>query len=123
MKDVPGLRMLGVSLAQLRQRAEGLAVRLRQLEGIGKVKVSEDVAFVGGGSLPDQAMKTCVLEIEAQSCGDEELAYRLRTGIPTVIGRLRDGKLVLDVRTIFSHQEEGLIEAVQRAVNPEPRRT
>jgi L-seryl-tRNA(Ser) seleniumtransferase len=116
LQEVPGLRMLGVSLDQLRQRAETLAVRLRQVGGIAKVKVSEDVAFVGGGSLPDQAMNTWVVEIEAQGLSDEELAYRLRTGTPAVIGRLRDGKLVLDVRTVFSHQEDGLIEAVRNAL-------
>jgi L-seryl-tRNA(Ser) seleniumtransferase len=109
--------MLGISLAELRQRAEGLAVRLRQVGELAKVKVSEDVAFVGGGSLPDQSMKTYVLEIEAQGLSDEELAYRLRTGTPAVIGRLRDGKLVLDVRTVFSHQEDGLIEAVRNALH------
>jgi L-seryl-tRNA(Ser) seleniumtransferase len=117
LQQVPGLRMLGISLAELRQRAEGLAVRLRQVGELAKVKVSEDVAFVGGGSLPDQSMKTYVLEIEAQGLSDEELAYRLRTGTPAVIGRLRDGKLVLDVRTVFSHQEDGLIEAVRNALH------
>jgi L-seryl-tRNA(Ser) seleniumtransferase len=116
IKEVPGLRMLGIPLAELRQRAEGLAVRLRQVAGLPKVKVSEDVAFVGGGSLPDQAMKTYVLEIEAHGLRDEELAYRLRTCTPAVIGRLRDGKLVLDVRTVFPHQEDGLIEAIQNTI-------
>src|SRR5205823_347946 len=96
LQEVPGLRMLGVPLTELRQRAEVLAVRLREVEGIAKVKVCEDVAYVGGGSLPDQALKTCVLEVEARDSGDEELAHRLRLGTPAVIGRLRDGRLVLD---------------------------
>jgi len=115
LQEVPGLRMLGVSLSDLRQRAEVLAVRLREVEGVAKVKVSEDVAYVGGGSLPDQAMKTCVIEVEARDTSDEELAYRLRIGTPAVIGRLRDGKLLLDIRTVFTHQEQGLIDAVNQA--------
>lgn len=115
-QDVPVLRMLGVPLSELRQRAEVLAVRLREVAGVAKVKVSEDVAYVGGGSLPDQTMKTCVVEVEARDVSDEELAYRLRIGTPAVIGRLRDGKLVLDIRTVFAHQEDGLIEAVHQAV-------
>ncbi len=116
LQDVPGLRMLGVPLAELRQRAEVLAVRLREIEGIVKVRVCEDVAYVGGGSLPDQAMKTCVLEVEAREVSDEELAHRLRIDTPAVIGRLRDGKLVLDIRTVFPHQEQRLIEAMRQAV-------
>jgi L-seryl-tRNA(Ser) seleniumtransferase len=116
LQEVPGLRMLGVSLSDLRQRAEVLAVRLREVEGVAKVKVSEDIAYVGGGSLPDQAMKTCVIEVEARDTSDEELAYRLRIGTPAVIGRLRDGKLVLDLRTVFPHQQDSLIEALRQAV-------
>ncbi len=122
-QDVPVLRMLGVPLSELRQRAEVLAVRLREVEGVAKVKVSEDVAYVGGGSLPDQAMKTSVIEIEPREVSDEELAYRLRVGTPAVIGRLRDGKLVLDIRTVFTHQEQGLIEAVHQAVKREESRS
>jgi L-seryl-tRNA(Ser) seleniumtransferase len=116
LREVPGLRLLGTPLTELRQRAEVLAVRLREVEGVAAVKVSEDVAYVGGGSLPDQAMKTYVLEVEAGGQSDAELAYRLRTGTPAVVGRLRAGKLVLDVRTVFPHQEAELVEAVRRAV-------
>ena len=71
---------------------------------------------VGGGSLPDQSMKSWVIEIVAKTVSDTELARRLRLGTPAVLARLRDGKLVLDVRTIFAYQEAPLIEAVRKAV-------
>src|SRR5260370_25083134 len=122
-QDVPVLRMLGVPLSALRQRADVLAVRLLEGERVAKVKRSQDVAYVGGGSLPDHAMKTSVIEIEPREVSDEELAYRLRVGTPAVIGRLRDGKLVLDIRTVFTHQEQGLIEAVYQAVKREESRS
>jgi L-seryl-tRNA(Ser) seleniumtransferase len=115
LREVPGLRMLGMGPAELRQRAEELAVRLRAVEGVARVEVSEDVAFVGGGSLPDQAMKTWVLEVEARERSDAELAYRLRLGQPAVMGRVRSGRLVLDVRTVFPHQETALVEAIRVA--------
>jgi L-seryl-tRNA(Ser) seleniumtransferase len=116
LQEVPGLRMLGMSLTELCQRAESLAARLREVDGLATVAVREDVAFVGGGSLPDQAMKTYVVEIEAHGLTDAELAYRLRTATPAVVGRLREGKLVLDVRTIFSHQEDVLVATVQESL-------
>jgi L-seryl-tRNA(Ser) seleniumtransferase len=116
LRDVPGLRMLGTPLAELRQRAEALAVRLREIPGVAAVSVAEDTAYVGGGSLPDQAMKSWVLEIKAKQLSDTELAYRLRTGTPAVMGRLRDGKLVLDLRTVFPQQEEGLADALRRGL-------
>jgi L-seryl-tRNA(Ser) seleniumtransferase len=116
LREVSVLRMLATPLPELRQRAEALAARLRELEGLRTVAVREDVAFVGGGSLPDQAMKTYVVEITGRDLTDTELAHRLRTGTPAVVGRLRDGKLLLDLRTIFPHQEDGLVAAVQRCL-------
>jgi L-seryl-tRNA(Ser) seleniumtransferase len=112
---VPGLRMLGTPLADLHRRAEALAERLREVEGVAGVRVSKDVAYVGGGSLPDQSMPAWVVEVEARACSDADLAQRLRLGTPAVLGRLRDGKLVLDVRTVFPDQEAALVEAVRQA--------
>jgi L-seryl-tRNA(Ser) seleniumtransferase len=120
LEEVPGLRMLGTKPAELHRRAELLAERLRALPGLKAARVREDHAFVGGGSLPDQAMKTWVVEVEARDVGDEELAHRLRTGTPAVLGRLRDGKLVLDARTVFERQEAELIEALGRAATSQP---
>jgi L-seryl-tRNA(Ser) seleniumtransferase len=116
LREVPGLRMLGAPLDELRRRAEGLAARLRALDGVARAEPAEDVAYVGGGSLPDQAMKTWVVVVETRALGDAELAQRLRLGQPAVMGRLRDGKLVLDVRTVFAAQEDALVEAMRRAV-------
>jgi L-seryl-tRNA(Ser) seleniumtransferase len=115
LREVPGLRMLGAAPDDMRRRAEALAERLRQAEGLAVVEVREDVAYVGGGSLPDQAMKSWVVEVEARGRSDAELARRLRLGTPAVLGRLRAGRLVLDVRTVFPEQEAALAEAVRRA--------
>src|SRR5262249_61794866 len=87
------------------------APRLGSGGGVARATAAEDVAYVGGGSLPDQAMPTWVVEVEARAVGDAELAYRLRAGDPAVMGRLRDGRLVLDVRTVFAEQEDELVEA------------
>lgn len=118
LREVPVLRMLGTPLEELRLRAERLAEQLRGLAGLSSVTATEDVAYVGGGSLPDQSMKSWVVEILAKAVSDAELAQRLRLGNPAIMARLRGGKLVLDVRTIFTPQEGSLIEAVRSALNP-----
>jgi L-seryl-tRNA(Ser) seleniumtransferase len=116
LREVPVLRLLGTPLAELRQRAEGLAERLKGVAGVAEAKVCEDVAYVGGGSLPDRAMKTWVVEVQAAAVGDAELARRLRTGDPAVMVRVRDGKVVFDVRTIFPQQETAVVEALKKAL-------
>ncbi len=116
LREMPVLRMLGAPLPELRGRAEQLAERLGAVAGVKQARATEDVAYVGGGSLPDQAMKTWVVEVTAE-VGDAELARRLRVGAPAVMGRLRDGKLVLDVRTVFAQQDGPLVEAVRAALS------
>jgi len=112
--EVPGLRMLGFSSDDLKQRAESLAARLRKIDGLS-AEVIEDVAYVGGGSLPDQPMKTWIVAVAAKNQSDADLALRLRTGTPAVLGRLREGKLALDLRTVFPAQEDDLMEAIRLA--------
>lgn len=113
--QVPVLRMLNAPLPELRQRAEALAVRLREIDGVAGVRVCPDEAFVGGGSLPDQALKTWVLEVQPAHRSDADFAQRLRTGTPAVVARLRNDKLLLDLRTVFPEQEPALLQAVKNA--------
>jgi L-seryl-tRNA(Ser) seleniumtransferase len=115
LREVPGLRMLGTPPADLRRSAEALAERLRTIDALASVTVAEDVAYVGGGSLPDQKMPSWVVEVAARGVSDTDLAQRLRVGDPAVVGRLRDGKLVLDVRTVLPHQEDALVGAIRQA--------
>src|SRR5262249_2195860 len=70
LADVPVLRLLGTPLEELRNRAEALARRLTAVEGLARAEAMEDVAYVGGGSLPDQSLKTWVVAIEAKSISD-----------------------------------------------------
>ena len=117
LREVPVLRMLGTPPEELRRRAESLADRLRSQPGVASAAAKEDVSYVGGGSLPDQTMPTWVVEVTTAGVSDAELALRLRMGSPSVMGRLRDSKLLLDVRTVFSAQETDLVEAVARAAS------
>jgi L-seryl-tRNA(Ser) seleniumtransferase len=121
LAEIPALSILSSPLTALRQRAEALAVRLRQISAFSSVTVVEDETYVGGGSLPDQPLKTCVLEIDCPSLGEHELARRLRTGEPAVVGRIRNGKLLLDVRAVFSEQEAALVDALRAACSGLPR--
>lgn len=117
LREIPVLRILGTPLQELQQRAEILAGRLASLPGLTCAQAVLDETFVGGGSLPDQAMKTWVVELVAHQQHEEVLARNLRLGSPAVLSRVRDGKLILDVRTIFPNQESELVEAVQRATS------
>jgi L-seryl-tRNA(Ser) seleniumtransferase len=85
--EIPVLRMLREPLELVRRRAE----RLAQLVG---GDVEQTVARAGGGSLP-------LTELPSFACAiEEELAAPLRVADPPVIGIVRDGRLLLDCRTL-----------------------
>jgi L-seryl-tRNA(Ser) seleniumtransferase len=114
--SVPVLRMISTPAELLKERAKSLADRLRSLSGLGEIQVRQDLAFAGGGSLPDQSLQTWVVAFRARALSDAELARRLRLGSPAVVARVQDGMLLLDLRTVFQEQHEELARAVDRAL-------
>jgi L-seryl-tRNA(Ser) seleniumtransferase len=114
-RDVPVLRMLAAPLDELRSRATALAKQLSSIAGV-QAKVQETQTFVGGGSLPAQAMPSVAVAISVKGRSDDDLAERLRTGTPAVLGRIQDGRLLIDLRTVFPQQEAELVGAVKTAV-------
>ena len=79
-------------------------------------RCASDVAFVGGGSLPDVAVPTAVIAIAAKGVSEADLAARLRAGTPAVVGRVQDGQLLLDLRAVFERDEDELFAAIQGAL-------
>jgi len=102
LREVPVLRMLNEPLETVRARADRLAAAV---DG----EVEETVARVGGGALP-------LAELASYACAVEEpLAEPLRLGEPPVIGVLRDGRLLLDCRTLTDAEAEEVVAAVSGA--------
>ena len=116
LREVPTLRMLSTPLSELRERCQKFAERLRTLPGL-VVEVADDVAYVGGGSLPDVAVPTAVVAVTLQT-SEEEFAAKLRAGTPAVIGRVQGGRWLLDLRAVFAEQEDALFGAIRAAIVP-----
>jgi L-seryl-tRNA(Ser) seleniumtransferase len=99
VREVPVLRMLAEPPEAVRARAERLA------DSTGGT-VEETVARVGGGALP-------LAELPSFACAvEEELAAPLRQGEPPVVGVVRDGKLLLDCRTLADAELDEVASAV-----------
>jgi L-seryl-tRNA(Ser) seleniumtransferase len=113
VREVPTLRMLATPLSELKERCRAFAAKLLEVPGLG-VEVADDVAYVGGGSLPDVAVPTCVVAVTPTG-SEEAFAERLRAGTPAVVGRVQGGKWLLDLRTVFAEQEDALLAAVRTA--------
>jgi L-seryl-tRNA(Ser) seleniumtransferase len=116
LQSIPVLRMLTTDVAELEQRARELAERLRALPGLAAVEAEPSTAYAGGGSFPDQALPSWHVKVKAKELSETELARRLRTGAPAVLGHVREGRVCLDLRTILSGQEAALVEAARTAL-------
>jgi L-seryl-tRNA(Ser) seleniumtransferase len=103
---VPVRRMLGQSEAVLQQRAE----RLQALLGSGTVERTD--AFAGGGSLPEERIASRAVALSL-GIGAEKAAIRLRSGDPAVIGRISEGRLLLDMLTVSDEELPELAATVQ----------
>jgi L-seryl-tRNA(Ser) seleniumtransferase len=105
---VPVWRMIARPAAEIRNEAETWADRLHK-HGI-KAAVIDGRSTVGGGSLPGTSLPTWLVAIDHESVTN--LAERLRLGQPSVVGRIQDGRLLIDPRTVLPGQAEPLLRAL-----------
>ena len=116
---LPTLAMITMSIDELRARTERFASRLRALNGL-TATIREADTYVGGGSIPEEELPTVVLHLHAEGTSETTLAARLRTGEPAVLPRVADGRVRIDLRTVFENQEDDLLGAIRTALSNAP---
>src|SRR6266516_3411982 len=100
--EIPVLRML-------REPPEAVRARAARLADLVGGEIEETIARAGGGALP-------LTELRSFACAvEEELAAKLRTGDPPVIAVLRDGRTLLDCRTLTDAEADEVAGAVKTA--------
>jgi L-seryl-tRNA(Ser) seleniumtransferase len=98
--QIPALAMMTAPAEELRARAERLAA------GLPGVSVVLTESAIGGGALPTITVPSWALAV------DDKLASRLRQGDPAIVGRLSEGRLLLDLRTVLERDEADLVRAL-----------
>jgi L-seryl-tRNA(Ser) seleniumtransferase len=112
LEILPTLRMLHAPVPEVEERARRLA---GELEAPGlEVDVARSVARSGGGTLPTHEIPSFAVRLGGADA--VELAWRLRAADPPVIGRVHEGRLWLDARTILPGDEEALVKVVRGAL-------
>ena len=103
--DIPVWRMIAAGAPELRRRAEALATRVGE-----RAEAVACTSTVGGGSLPGETLPSWGVALRARSAN--RLLAALRDGSPIVVGRIVDGRVVLDLRTVEPARDEALAAAV-----------
>jgi L-seryl-tRNA(Ser) seleniumtransferase len=110
-REIPVLSMLEVSEGELTQRAERLWAAL----GDERARIVRTAARVGGGALPLLELEGPAVELRSD-VGPDEILASLRRSDPPVIGRIHDGRVLLDPRTLSDEEVEMVARAVGTAL-------
>jgi L-seryl-tRNA(Ser) seleniumtransferase len=119
--EIPALRMIRMTLQEIKRRAE---IFLRELTpelplGEVEIEIKDGTSLAGGGSTPTQSLPTKIIRIASARYSASQLEQRLRrapAGI-SVIARVEDDRLILDLRTVFPEQETALLKTLSAALH------
>jgi L-seryl-tRNA(Ser) seleniumtransferase len=119
--EIPALRMIRTSAQEIKRRAEHFLRELRPELPLDEVEVEivDGTSLVGGGSTPTQSLPTKLIRIASARYSAAQLEERLRrapAGI-SVIARVDEDRLVLDLRTVFPEQEPLLVKTLAAALH------
>ena len=108
---IPALRMMRLSAEEIGARAERIAERVQSSKL--SVEVMNGESVIGGGAAPSAVLATRLLAISHQDFTAGELTARLRQSDPPIVARMEEGRVLLDLRTVFPEQDEALVKVFQ----------
>ncbi|MBK8987801.1 MAG: L-seryl-tRNA(Sec) selenium transferase [Chloroflexi bacterium] len=112
---VPIWQMIARTVDELGDTADTWAAQLQE-QGIA-AQVIDGHSTVGGGSLPGAMLPTRLVALA--TANPDDLAAALRTATPPLIGRIQDGRFLLDPRTVLPDQATALIRLLIKTMNSE----
>jgi len=111
---IPTLRMMSLSKEEIGARAASLASRVH-LSKL-KLEVIDGESVIGGGAAPSSALPTRLVTVTCAAISADELSARLRKSDPPIIARVEEGRVLLDLRTVFPEQDRFIADSLQRIV-------
>jgi len=100
--EIPALRMIRVGAEELKARA------LKLSDGVA-AEVIPGESVIGGGATPEQTLPTWLIALRGDAV---EWERQLRANHPPIVARIHDGRLVIDLRTVFPSEEPELRKAL-----------
>jgi len=113
-REHPVYVMLCAPLETLRRRAQALTAALAKAVPNLATSIDESVAYLGSGSLPNQAIPSLMLTVSLPGITASELGRRLRLDAACVFGRIENDRVRLDMRTITDEQVPAIAAAFDR---------
>jgi L-seryl-tRNA(Ser) seleniumtransferase len=106
--QVPVMHMLSLTSDELARRAQSV------IEGLdAKFELIAGESTLGGGAGPTSTFPTTLIAITHPEKSAQDIEHELRTSSPPIIARIAEGKVLLDLRTVFPDQMGAIREALR----------
>jgi len=109
--EVPVVQMLAATAEELEQRARSVVETVPQTGVVLELLAGEST--VGGGAGPTSNLPTTLIAITHANKSAKEIEHQLRIASPPIIARISEGKVLLDLRTVFPDEVEAVREALK----------
>jgi L-seryl-tRNA(Ser) seleniumtransferase len=109
---IPTLRMMRLSKEEIGGGRKRWRHDLRRAKL--KVEIVDGESILGGGAAPSSVLPTRLLALTCEGLSADELVARLRSSQPPIIARVDEGRVLLDLRTVFPEQDSAIASALAR---------
>jgi len=118
-EEIPVQKMLSTSYDDLYARCASMVERSGALEHI-RFEIINGESVAGGGSLPDGRISSPLIAVERPDMHAEAIEAMLRSFHPPVVARIERGRVLIDLRTVFTEEEDELIAALSHCDSRNP---
>jgi len=102
-EEVPTLKAFTRPLQGIEEIGRRALPGLEKALGEGfQLSLEDSTAQIGSGALPTEEIPSKVIAIRHRSLGPERIAEKFRRARPPILGRIKDDRFLLDLRTIFN---------------------
>ena len=98
-EQVPVIQMLSLTADELEQRARSLIETVSQTDL--KLELVQGESAIGGGAGPTSTLPTTLITVTHPNKSAQEIEHQLRRSSPPIIARISEGRVLLDLRTVF----------------------
>lgn len=111
--SIPALRMMRASKEEISARAQTFVAKLRGVSGVEAELIDGD-SVIGGGAAPSSTLPTRLLAVAVKGLSPDGLLAQLRNAETPIIARVQDGRVLLDLRTVFAAEEPAVAAALKK---------
>jgi L-seryl-tRNA(Ser) seleniumtransferase len=112
---IPALRMLRLSAHEIRARVQEIKSKVEAGAAQSlKLEIIDGDSIIGGGTAPSATLPTALLALTHPTANADVLSARLRSVEPPIVARIEDGRVLLDLRTVFPEQDAAIAQALAR---------